>query len=163
MKGMLKKGFLVLFVAFAFVFSPVLAQDDEEITDHDLFKYALMEQVIEQMKKDISAEVNNMIKAQEGMTGSRFKELNATRGDKNALEALDAQEFEIKFLELITDLQKDRIEAIKTVNSELAKKMVGEKGRAYKRIQEALKTDEDVQARYQTFVKQVTFIDLNGI
>ena len=35
------------------------------------------------------------------------------------------------------------------VNSELAKKMVGEKGKVYKRIKEALKNDPDIKAKYE--------------
>ena len=47
----------------------VMAQD--EIADSDLRKYAVLSQSIEFMKKDISIELNKMIKAQEGMTGQR--------------------------------------------------------------------------------------------
>ncbi len=126
---------------------PAIAQDGE-ITNQDLRKYALMSEVIELMKKDISIEVNAMIKSQEGMTGARYKELAATKGDEAKLVAVGAKEFEIKFIGLIDDLKTKRIEAIKTVNQELATKMVGKKGKTYKAIKAALKEDEDLKARF---------------
>ena len=65
-----------------------MAQD--EISDADLRKFAIMAQSIEYMKKDISIELNKMIKAQEGMTGQRYKELAGTKGDEAKLAAIEA-------------------------------------------------------------------------
>jgi hypothetical protein len=142
-----------LFVSFAVLLAAntsVLAQ--EAIDDVDLKKYALLNEVITLMKKDISIELNKMIKAQEGMTGQRYKELAATKGDEAKLQEIGAKDFEIKFLELTTKLKEDRIEAIKTVNSELATKMVGNKGRTYKSIKAELKVNPELKARYNAIV-----------
>lgn len=124
------------------------AQDDQEISDEQLRKYAILQEVVYLMKKDISAEINGMIKAQEGMTGQRYKELSATKGDADALTAIEAKDWEIKFLEQTNKLKEDRTETIKSVNSDLATKMVGERGKTYKSIKELLKTDESVKSRY---------------
>ena len=129
---------------------PAIAQD--EITDADLTKYALMQEVITYMKKDISVEINAMIKAQEGMTGQRYQELSKTKGDADKLASVNAEEWEIKFLEQTNSFKEERIEAIKTVNTELATKMVGDKGKTYKAIKDALSNDADVKARYDAIV-----------
>ena len=131
----------------------VLAQD--EITDDDLRKYALLSQSIEYMKKDISIELNKMIKAQEGMTGQRYKELASAKGDEAKLDQMEAKDFEKKFMEIVNEMMDDRKEAIKTVNSELATKMVGDKGRVYKSIKAALDEDEALKARYEAILSQV--------
>jgi hypothetical protein len=132
----------------------VMAQD--EINDADLRKYAIMSQSIEFMKKDISIELNKMIKAQEGMTGQRYKELAATKGDEAKLTAIEAKDYEKQFIALATKMMDERKGSIKKVNSELATKMVGNKGKIYKKIKADLKTDEALNTRYQVILAQVS-------
>ena len=132
----------------------VMAQD--EISDLDLRKFAVLSQSVEFMKKDISIELNKMIKAQEGMTGKRYKELVATKGDEAKLAAIEAKDFEIQFIALADKLKAERIESIKKVNSDLATKMVGNKGKIYKKIKADLKTDEALKARYDMILSQVS-------
>jgi hypothetical protein len=139
-------GMLMMSMFFA---ASVANAQDEEITDEQLKKYAMLEQVIEYMKKDISDEVNKLIKAQEGMTGARYVELAKTRGDEAKLAELEAKDYEIKFIELVDNLKDERTESIKTVNQELATKMLGDNGKVYKRIKAALKDDADLKARYE--------------
>ena len=130
------------------------AQD--EITDIDLRKYAILSQAVDFMKKDISVELNNMIKAQEGMTGQRYNELAATKGDEAKLAEIGAKDYEKQFLGLANKLKADRIASIKTVNSELATKMVGDKGKLYKKIKADLKADEALKARYDAILAEVS-------
>lgn len=122
---------------------------DEEITDEQLRKYALLQEVVDLMKKEISVELNNMIKAQEGMTGARYKELAGTGGDDAKMAAIEAKDFEKQFYQLTEEMKNERIEAIKTVNQELATKMLGDRGKVYKRIADALKSDDGVKTRYE--------------
>lgn len=150
------KGFKVGIVALAvLLMSNASVWAQEEITDNDLRKYAVQSQVITYMKKDISIEINKMIKAQDGMTGQRYKELASTKGDAAKLAAVDAKEFEIQFLELTNNLKEERTEAIKSVNTTLAIKMVGNKGKTYKAIKASLKTDADLKARYDAILAQI--------
>ena len=132
----------------------VLAQD--EIADSDLQKNAVLSQSIEFMKKDGSIELNKMIKAQEGMTGQRYKELAATKGDEAKLAAIDAKDYEKQFIELVDKLKEERKASMKQVNTELATKMVGNKGKTYKKIKAQLKTDEALNARYEVILAQVS-------
>jgi hypothetical protein len=127
-----------------------MAQD--EITDNELMRYAMMQEVVNYMKKDISVEINKMIKAQEGMTGKRYQELSKTKGDEQMLAELEALEWEIKFLEQTDKFKADRIDAIKSTNTDLATKMVGNKGKTYKSIKEGLKEDESLKARYEAIL-----------
>jgi hypothetical protein len=150
------KGIKVLFltaIMSVFAGSMVMAQD--EITDGDLRKFAIMSQSIEYMKKDISIEINKMIKAQDGMTGQRYKELASAKGDEAKLAAVDAKDFEIQFMALTNKLKEDRKDAIKSVNTSLATKMVGDKGKVYKAIKAALKTDADLKARYDVILAEI--------
>lgn len=150
------KNLKLLFASlFMLVMSGGAALAQDEITDTDLRKYALLSQTIEYMKKDISIELNKMIKAQDGIDGKRYKELAAAKGDEAKLAEAGETDFEKQFMSLVNDMMNDRKEAIKTVNSELATKMVGDKGKVYKRVKSALKEDEAVKARYDVILAQV--------
>lgn len=151
------KGIKVLFLtAIMSVIAGNMVMAQDEITDGDLRKFAVMAQSIEYMKKDISVELNKMIKAQEGMTGQRYKELAATKGDEAKLAAIEAKDYEKQFLALVNKLMDDRKTSIKSVNSELATKMVGNKGKTYKSIKANIKTDEALNARYEVILAEVS-------
>jgi len=152
MKGIKMLTMLLLVIVMAG--NRAMAQD--EITDGDLRKYAVLNLTISYMKKDISVELNKMIKAQEGFTGSRYKELSAAKGDEAKLADAGVTEFEIKVLANISKMVDGRKDAIKETNSVLAKKMVGDNGKAYKKIKEALKADEDMKTRYDAILAEVT-------
>ena len=147
---------MLIFTIVISVLAGNLAIAQDEITDADLRKYAIMSQSIEFMKKDISIELNKMIKAQEGMTGQRYKELAATKGDEAKLAAIEAKDFEKQFIELVNKLKEERTVSIKQVNTDLATKMVGNKGKTYKKIKADLKTNEELKARYEVILAQVS-------
>jgi len=147
------KMLLLMLVISVMAGNTVMAQ--EETTDLDLRKYAILNQTINYMKKDISIELNKMIKAQEGMTGKRFKELAATKGDEAKLAAIEAKDYEKQFIDLVNKMKEERITSIKSINSDLATKMVGDKGKIYKKIKADLKTDEALKARYEAIVAEV--------
>lgn len=154
---MMMKGYKMLIMTILIsVITGNLVMAQDEITDSDLRKYAIMSQSIEFMKKDISIELNKMIKAQEGMTGKRYKELAATKGDEAKLAAIDAKDYEKQFIVLVNKMKDERTASIKKVNSDLATKMVGNKGKTYKKIKSELKTDDTLSARYEVILAQVS-------
>jgi len=150
---MKKLNVLVSLVMALMLVSNLFAQ--EEISNEDLRKYALMSEVITLMKKDISLEVNQMIKNQEGMTGKRYSELAKANGDEAKLAELEAKDFEIQFLQLVKDLKEKRIAAIKTVNQQLATKMVGDKGKLYKKIKSELASNTELKESYDQIVASI--------
>jgi len=136
---------LILAIACICLMNVAFAQD-QEITDEHVWKYALMTEVIDQMKSEISASINDLIKKQEGMTGQRYLELS--KG------AEPANDFEAKFLENVNKVKADRVAAIKSVNSDLATKMLG--GAAiYKAVKEAVKGD--MKEKYDAYRAQIAF------
>ena len=152
MKGI--KMLTMLLLVMVMAGNGVMAQD--EIGDSDLRKYAVLNLTINYMKKDISIELNKLIKAQEGFTGSRYKELSAAKGDETKLADAGVTEFEIKVLANISKMVDGRKDAIKETNSTLAKKMVGNNGKTYNKIKAALKEDEGLKTRYETILAEVS-------
>ncbi len=136
-----------------------VASAQDEVTDDQLRKYALMMEVIDAMKSEISVLTNDMIKNQEGIDGKRYKELAKAGGDAAKLDGLGAKEFEKKFMMLIYEKQEERKDAIKQVNQILATKMLSNGGKSYKAIKAALKSDEAVKTRYEEIAKSLELSD----
>lgn len=135
---------LVLTLIFVFGFGLAFAQD--EITDDDLKAYAIANAAVKSITSSISPMVNDLIAKQEGMTGQRFKELQDTNGDADKLAAIEAKDWEIKFLQLVNDEIEKRKEAAKEVVNLMAKYAMG--ASTYKAIRSGLSSDPNLQARY---------------
>ena len=136
---------LLYFLVFAIGIGFAYAQD-EEITDDDLKAYALANAAVKSITSSISPMVNDLIAKQEGMTGQRFKELQDTDGDTGKLASIEAQEWEIKFLETVNGEIEKRTEAAKEVINLMAKYAMGTS--KYKAIRSGLNSDADLKARY---------------
>lgn len=154
MKMNLLKNMLMTMMLLAASVVAVQAQDDE-ISDEDIRKYALLTEVIDQMKKEVSSVVNDLIRNQEGINGQRYLELAKTKGDTDKLAAIDAKDFEVKFLELVETVKSERMESIKTVNQELATKMLGNNGRVYKAVKAAVESDPTVKAKFEEALAEI--------
>ncbi|WP_188465549.1 hypothetical protein [Marivirga lumbricoides] len=148
----MKKGLFVLAALICFNFSAVQAQD-EAVTDEDLYNYALLMQVVDQMKAGISTSVQTIIDNQDGFDVKRYQELASAGDDEAKLKAKGANDFEVKFMKLIVKEQDERKDAIKEVLNTLAQKMVGVSN--YKAIKAALSSDADVQARYKEISERI--------
>lgn len=120
-----------------------LAQD---VDDETLWKYALMTEVIDQMKADLSAAVNDLIQKQEGMTGQRYQELAGGAAPDN--------DFEQQFLDNIEKLKTSRVDAIKSVNSDLATKMLG--GAAVYKAAKAA-AEGEMKDKFEEFRSQIGY------
>lgn len=121
---------------------------EEEITDENLRRYAMMMEVVDVMKSEISDLTNEMIKNQEGIDGKRYLELSKGEGEA-------ASDFEQQFMANITKMQDERKEAIQDVVQILATKMLPDGGKAYKAVKSAISSDADVKARYEAILAQI--------
>lgn len=133
--------FLVFVIGMGFA-----SAQDVEITDADLKAYAIANAGVKSITSNISPMVNDLISKQEGMTGQRFKELQATKGDADKLTGIEAQEWEIKFLDTVNEEIDERKQAAKDLINLMAKYAVGSS--KYKAIRSGIKEDPDMKARY---------------
>lgn len=147
---MMKK--LMYFLVFVIGIGFANAQD-AEITDDELKTYAIANAGVKSITSSISPMVNDLISKQEGMTGQRFKELQATKGDADKLAGIEAQEWEIKFLNTVNAEIDERKEAAKDLINLLAKYAIGSS--QYKAIRSGLKSDADLKARYDAIAAKM--------
>jgi len=134
-------------VVFAMVGIDVMAQD---VTDEDVKNYAVIELAKNSIVAGISPMVNDLISKQEGMTGQRFTELQATKGDAAKLEAIKALEWETKFLDMVNEQIEKRKDAAKEVVNLLANNAMG--AAKYKETKAALSSNADLKAKYDGYL-----------
>ena len=132
-----------------------VALAQEEISDENLRRYALMMEVVDGMKKEISVITNDMIRNQEGIDGKRYKELSKAKGDEAKLVELGANDLEKQFMLLVYKKQEERIEAIGEVVSILANKLFTGGGKVYKSIKSQLESDEALKSKYDGIVAKI--------
>ena len=136
---------LLYFLVFVIGLGIAHAQDDE-ISDDALEAYAIANAAVKSITSSISPMVNDLISKQEGMTGQRFKELQATKGDADKLAGIEAQDWEIKFLNTVDQEIEKRKEAAKEVINLMANYAIGTSN--YKAIRSGLNSNADLKARY---------------
>ncbi|SMG12556.1 hypothetical protein SAMN05661096_00515 [Marivirga sericea] len=156
MKRIVRQGMLAL-AAIVFLNSTAVMAQDSEITDKDLYNYALMMQVIEQMKAEVSPAIQALIEEQEGFTTNRYEELKSGGDNEAKLKEMGANDFEVKFMGLIIKEKDKRIDAIKEALNLLAKSMVGVDN--YKTIKQTLSVDPDLKAKYQEISTRIAPAD----
>ncbi len=156
MKRIVRQGILAL-AAIVFLNSTAVMAQDSEITDKDLYNYALLMQVIEQMKAEISPAIQKIIEKQDGFDTKRYSELESAGDNEAKLRELGANDFEVEFMGLIIKEKEEKIDAIKEALNLLAKSMVGVQN--YKTIKQTLSVDPDLKAKYESISKRIAPAD----
>jgi|GEM_PF-1865071 hypothetical protein len=156
MKRIVRQGMLAL-AAIVFLNSTAVMAQDSEITDKDLYNYALMMQVIEQMKAEVSPAIQAIIEKQEGFDVKRYSELESAGDNEAKLKELGANDFEVQFMGLLVKEKDKRMDAIKEALNILAKSMVGVQN--YKTIKSTLSVDPDLKAKYMEISTRIAPTD----
>lgn len=149
---MVRQGMMLL-AAVVFLNSTQAMAQDSEITDKDLYNYALMMQVIEQMKAEVSVAIVDRINMQDGFDTKRYSELSSGGDDAAKLKELGANEFEIKFMTILMGEKDKRTDAINEAVNNLAKNMVGVS--TYKAVKSGLSSDADLKAKYDVVAASI--------
>ncbi len=125
----------------------VMAQD---ITDEDIKNYAIIELAKNSITGGISPMVNELISKQEGMTGQRFQELQKAGEDQSKLDAIEAQDWEVKFLGLVNRQINKRKKAAGEVVTLLAGNAMG--AEKYNAVKKAVKDDPAVKSKLDAMI-----------
>jgi hypothetical protein len=156
MKRIVRQGVLAL-AAIVFLNTTAAMAQDSEITDKDLYNFALVVQVVEQMKAEVGPAIQSLIEEQEGFDGKRYNELKGAGDDEAKLKELGANEFEIKFMGLLVKEQEEKIDDIKDALNTLVKGMIGVQ--KYKTIKSTLSVDPDLKAKYDGILERIAPAD----
>ncbi len=145
-------------LVFSFVLTFTLsasAQDDEiEITDEDLKKYAVTMDSLETMKDNVKNVMADMLKSNENITIARYNELNDAIGDEEKLTELEATEEEVEFIQAVIDKKEELTAQIKPTLTTMVKDYIGSV-KMYNAIKKGLKSDEELKAKYDTMMEEI--------
>lgn len=153
MKSFMKPFFALMALIFTSNFA--FAQDEAAVTDEELRKYAVAMDSVERMKQNIIDWMTAEVENNENMTGTRFNDLSKIIDDSVKLAEANATQQEIDFI-LMVKTKKDKMtEDINTTFKSLAIDYLGEGGRNYKRIKDAISNDPAVKEKYQIIYDEV--------
>ncbi|CAN5160361.1 hypothetical protein BH23BAC1_BH23BAC1_27870 [soil metagenome] len=145
--------FFGAFFLLSFASSSVFAQD-EEITDEELRKYAVVMDSIDAMKENIQTEYNAMIQEEELMQGGRrFVEIQQIGEDSVRLTELNVTEMEMEAFSKIQEKYEEMTNDFKESYTNLIKEDLG--ASLYNKITKALRQDEEVKRRYEEILAEV--------
>ena len=154
--------YLVIMFAFVFaVFSHAYAQDpeqeqvagEEQITDEELKKYAVVMDSINDMKATLLKEIGDMVKEDGKMTNARYNELSKIANDEAKLAQAKATDAEKTLLKKVAEKKAAGTEEINTTFQSLAKDYVG--AESFNKIKKALTTDEELKSKYEAMLKDL--------
>ena len=141
---------LVLVLAAGLISNVTFAQD--EISDEDLANYVRVMAQIDTMKVEMKTKTNDLVKGNELMDKGRvFNAIKKTKGDSTQIAALDvSQEQLAAYTEITTQIDLMTAD-FKTGYTSLIKDDLG--AGVYNKIKKALKSDDEVKARYDAAVE----------
>lgn len=149
------KFYSILILLFS-ILNSFVALAQEEITDEELTRYAVMMDSIDVLKGNVEETIKEMVASTEEITGTRYNELYKYSRNTDKLAELEANEAEVEFLNSIDFVKDSMTLELKKVYSSLAKDYVGDGGRTFNKISKALKSDEDVKQRYDAILLGIT-------
>jgi hypothetical protein len=149
---LLKKLFAVFIFALSFT-GYATAQDAAAVTDEELKKYAVAMDSINDMSERLKDVLNEKVKSNENMTGTRYNELSGIINDEAKLAEAKATPEEIAFIKEVLALKTQETAKIQETFQSLAKEYVG--ATAFNKVRNALKTDPALKAKYDTILAEV--------
>jgi predicted nucleic acid-binding Zn-ribbon protein len=152
------KYIAILFASFLIIASQSLFAQDQ-ITDEELKKYVVTMDSINDMKASLLEEINEMVKANEGLTNARYNELSKIINDEAKLAAAKATPEEIAFMKQVAEKKSEGTAEITQTFQTLAKEYVG--AASFNKIKKALATDTELKSKYQSMLDELEKSDVN--
>jgi hypothetical protein len=145
----LTKLCLALFLMLGF--QGVFAQD--EVTEEELKKYAVVMDSIDNMKEDLIDSISAMVKNNEKVTAARYNELSKIINDETKLAEAEAKPEEIEAIKGILKYKEEQTAKIQETFKSLATEYVG--AAVYNKVKKALAENADTKAKYEALLAEL--------
>jgi hypothetical protein len=145
----LTKLCLALFLMLGF--QGVFAQD--EVTEEELKKYAVVMDSIDNMKEDLIDSISAMVKNNEKVTAARYNELSKIINDETKLAEAEAKPEEIEAIKGILKYKEEQTGKIQETFKSLATEYVG--AAVYNKVKKALAENADTKAKYEALLAEL--------
>ena len=160
-----------LTIAFAFVFTAFsqvygqeaneqdsiervqITDEQDQITDEELKKYAVAMDSINDMKASLLEEISDIVKEDGKMTNARYNDLSKIANDPAKLAQAKATPEEIELLKKVAEKKNEGTVEINNTFKALAQEYVG--AAAYNKIKKALTTDPELKSKYEAMLQEL--------
>ena len=137
----MKKLFLASFFLCAMFVKPVFAQD--EVTNDELYKYAVVQETLDLFQSELSAQVTDYVEAQAPEIKNRY---NALAGGETP-----ANDSEKSFIDGVNSMKSERTSEFTDAYKTMIKRVLGAK--SYAKLKKSIANDSDVKQRYNNIVQ----------
>ncbi len=145
----LTKFCLALFLMLGF--QGVFAQD--EVTEEELKKYAVVMDSIDNMKEDLINTISEMVKNNEKVTAARYNDLSKIINDETKLAEADATPEEVEAIKEILKFKDEGTAKIQETFKTLATEFVG--AAVYNKVKKAIAENAETKAKYQELLAEL--------
>jgi hypothetical protein len=153
-----------LIIAFASVFAAFthanaqeaqeqVPEQQEQVTDEELKKYAVAMDSINDMKASLLEEISDIVKDDGKMTNARYNELSKIADDPAKLAQVKATPEEIALLEKVAEKKNEGTVEINSTFQALAQDYVG--AASYNKVKKALTTDSELKSKYEAMLEEL--------
>jgi hypothetical protein len=151
-------AFASVFAAFSQVYGQEAEQEQasqqqDQVTDEELKKYAVAMDSINDMKASLLAEINDIVKEDGKMTNARYNELSKIANDPAMLAQAKATPEEIALLKKVAEKKNEGTVEINNTFQALAQEYVG--AASYNKIKKALTTDLELRSKYEAMLGEL--------
>ncbi|WKZ61476.1 MAG: hypothetical protein QY309_08275 [Cyclobacteriaceae bacterium] len=145
----LTKFCLALFLMLGF--QGVFAQD--EVTEEELKKYAVVMDSIDNMKEDLINTISEMVKNNEKVTAARYNDLSKIINDETKLAEAEATPEEVEAIKEILKFKDEGTAKIQETFKTLATEFVG--AAVYNKVKKAIAENAETKAKYQELLAEL--------
>lgn len=138
----MKKTFFAAMIVGLFSLTTAFAQ--EEVTNEELYKYAIVMEAKELFSDELSAQITEYVEQQDPAIKNRY---NALAGGETP-----ANDAEKKFIDQVNTMKTERSGEFTEAYKTMIKRVLG--ADTYKKVQNALK-DAQVRQRYSAIVQEI--------
>lgn len=132
-------------------FQGVFAQ--EQVTEEELKKYAVVMDSIDNMKEDLINTISEMVKNNEKVTAARYNDLSKIINDETKLAEAEATPEEVAAIKEILKFKDEGTAKIQETFKTLATEFVG--AAVYNKVKKALAENADTKAKYEALMAEL--------
>ncbi|MFP4088830.1 MAG: hypothetical protein ACLFUB_06680 [Cyclobacteriaceae bacterium] len=137
------RTFSVFFVATLFSANFAMAQD--EVTNEQLYKFAIIEETKTIFASELSAQITEFVEKQDTEIKNRY---NALAGGEEP-----ANDAEAKFIQMVNEMKTERTAEYSDAYKSLVKRLMGASD--YKTVKTAIASDARVRAKFTDMVEDI--------
>ena len=117
----------------------------QEVTDADLYKYAIVMETLDLFQSELSAQITEYVEQQDAAIKNRYNELAGGEAPANDVEK--------QFIDNVNKMKDERTEEFKGALNTLIKRVLG--AQTYAAVKKGIASDSGIKSRYAAIVQTI--------